>query len=760
MLERNIQADRAWNTWDVEHPAGLVYLPAGFQLRLGAYSTAAGSGAWLRMSDETRLGLHGTRAEYVEVETRHAGSTIHVSYAKLDAATMLGSVRLGPLREWGLRFWLLLVAGFDADARHPGRILDAAGDPTVFLIQRRSVVIALACADAPLRAGRYSASDTVLRDLERRGYFAPHEDEPDGTWSALRFNGEETPLIRFCVAAGNAAESAVARARAGLADGVLPLTAARERLERTQPALQGGPCAGSLEAVGDVIAWNTIWDQANHRPYTTLTRQWVPVKFGGWITWMNDLFYHALLAAQVDPELAEQNVRTGLSMATPEGNLACLLSEHDEWVDRSQPPIVTYLLWLISVRAGSTPLLELAYDTLAANHRWWFANRDGNGNALLEYGTSRMGTGLFVGTKLACKDESTMDNSPLWDDARYVPETGTLDCEDVGLNSLLALDAELLALIAVQLGRHEEAARWEEEAAACRERLSALWHEERGLFVNRYWDGRWSEHIAPTSFYPLLAGAATPEQAARMVREHLLNPAEFWGEWVLPAISRDDPGARDNVYWRGRIWPPLNFLVCQGLRRYGFDREAHDLALAGVRLFMTEWDNYRHCHENFNAETGEGHDGADSDPFYTWGALLPLLGTLDLLDVSPWRGLELGGDPDAGVQTLRQARLADGHYTYSLESGTRRLERNGHSILRTTARGRLTGVLMTPGVAALTLPPQTGAVTIEWPAITRPALVSLRVDELEVTSEGDGAHVTLRLGPADAVRRITVLYRP
>jgi putative isomerase len=519
----------------------------------------------------------------------------------------------------------------------------------------------------------------------------------------------------------------------------------------------GGPCAGALEAIGDVVAWNTVWDRYNHRPYTTLTRQWVPVKFGGWITWLNDIAYHALLAAHVDREVADQNVRTVLSMATPEGNLACLLSEHDEWVDRTQPPVLSYVLWLMYLRSGATALLELAYDTLGANHRWWFAHRDGNGNGLLEFGTSNDGTGLFVGTKLACKDESTMDNSPLWDEARFVPGSGTLDVEDVGLNSLLALDAEMLGFIATALGRADEAASWQAEGVRLRAGLGALWDGERGIFANRHWDGHWSTHLAPTSFYPLLAGAATPDQAARMVREHLLNPKEFWGDWVLPSITRDDPAALDNVYWRGRIWPPLVFLVCQGLRRYGFDTEAHEVAVRSMNLFMREWSAHAHCCENFNAQTGEGCDSVDTDSFYTWGALLPLLACADLLDVGPWRGMELGGEPDDEAQAIRLLRLRDGVYSYAVGGGWRVLKRDGQEILRTDARGRLTHVQIAETYAEMVVPPQERDVTVCWPTTSRDRLVEITVDGVSVHPADD--HVALHLTPCAARRHIVLLCR-
>ena len=38
------------------------------------------------------------------------------------------------------------------------------------------------------------------------------------------------------------------------------------------------------------------------------------------------------------------------------------------------------------------------------------------------------------------------------------------------------------------------------------------------------------------------------------------------GRYGLPSTPNDDPAYRDNSYWRGRVWGPLNLLVYMGLR--------------------------------------------------------------------------------------------------------------------------------------------------------------------------------------------------
>jgi putative isomerase len=274
--------------------------------------------------------------------------------------------------------------------------------------------------------------------------------------------------------------------------------------------------------------------------------------------------------------------------------------------------------------------LERAYPVLRRAFDWWFEARDGDGNGLLEPGSSPVGEGHFVHTKQAALDEAAMDNSPIYDQAAFDQAAHTLDCEDVALNSLLVLEAETLALMAAELGRPQD------EADALRARRAALaalvrerlWDPARKIFANRLWSGEFVRSLGPSSFYPMAAGIATAEQADAMVKDHLLNPWEFWGDHPVAGTPFDDPASGDNVYWRGRVWPTMNYLVWLGLRRYGFEREAKELSDRGWRMFAHGWAD-RRCWENLNQRTGEGGDSPDSDPFYTWGALLALIGELD-----------------------------------------------------------------------------------------------------------------------------------
>ena len=93
-----------------------------------------------------------------------------------------------------------------------------------------------------------------------------------------------------------------------------------------------------------------------------------------------------------------------------------------------------------------------------------------------------------------------------------------------------------------------------------------------------------------------------------MIQKHLLNPDEFWGEWIIPSIARDDPAFPDQNYWRGRIWGPMNYLVYLGLRNYDDPEVRRDFAQKSYELFLKEWTENGHVHENYNAITGSGDD--------------------------------------------------------------------------------------------------------------------------------------------------------
>ena len=163
-----------------------------------------------------------------------------------------------------------------------------------------------------------------------------------------------------------------------------------------------------------------------------------------------------------------------------------------------------------------------------------------------------------------------------------------------------------------------------------------LWSDAAGLYLDELPTGR-SRRVAASNFLPLVAGVPSARQARRMVGV-LRDPARFRGDWVLPTISRDDPAFDDQQYWRGSIWPPMNYLVLQGLRRYGFDQVASELAWKGALMFLADCRRTGFCRENFDARSGRGQGRR----FQSWGPLFALGAIEEFVDACPWRGLRIG----------------------------------------------------------------------------------------------------------------------
>jgi Mannosylglycerate hydrolase MGH1-like glycoside hydrolase domain len=735
--EASIPAAQAWNSWDSVHPAEFVHLPSGVRLAFAAYSAKANRFTRFPPGPAVRLGPRTIGLETAALTLAHAGTEIALQLALDGEDRLVGRWWARRFGEWGLRFWLLLVLRWEPPAGGGAAIWRFDGRAAELTAEACGRSAVCRTAPMPLMATFHEDWAALQGEFEREGYFYLGSRGVEGRFAALRFNLEENPAGRFDIAVAPADAPVLSRPTSVLVEPA-PGNPVREAPQ------------DALEAVRDVIAWNTVWDSANRRRYTALSRHWVAQKFGGWGVWLDDLFYHALMAAPFDLDLARDNLRAVLAGRQPAGNLPCLLTGNDAWVDRSQPPICAFVVWLLYLRSGGRDLLELAYKPLLANHDWWWRTRDGNGDGLLEFGSSPVGGGLYRGTKLAAKDESSMDNSPTHDETTFHLESGTLDCADVGLNSLIALDGEMLALIARAIGDGATARRLELRTEALRQRIAdRLWDPDRQVFANRLWSGRFVRSLAPTSFYPLLAGAARPDQAAAMVRL-LADPRKFGGHWLLPSVARDDPAFADNVYWRGRIWPPLNFLVWHALRRAHYDAAAGELADNGYRLFMGEWRHHRRCPENYNAVSGAAMDQPDTDPFYGWGALLPYLAVAATVDVNPWGGWEIrhrGEDMAVGPMLLPAGRVR-------LESrdGVLRIGIDGRPCVETNLLGRLVEIELAPDRFAVTLP----AIALEgaWLEFADRSPLSATLDGRSLALAGG----RLPLHPSRATQRLDVRF--
>lgn len=452
---------------------------------------------------------------------------------------------------------------------------------------------------------------------------------------------------------------------------------------------------GVAEAITNNLFWMTLYQPDYHRRYTPAGRRWVfPRPDGGlddWTIFEWDSFFNSLEASIESETLAVEIVRSVLDTQYPNGNIPNWRGRFGGTPDRSQPPVGSFTVLKLFERTGNQDLLKAAYPFLKKWHGFWkskrpsgTARRDGNGDGLLEWGSDKeMLSGPVPpweegasGAQRA-KWESGQDDLPNWDDVPYNEETGTLTMNCVDLSSLYALDSWCLAQMADILNQradHEAYLAEYERTKALVNRV--LWNEREHFYFDRHWDGRFSTRKAASNFYPLLARIPDDKRALEMLR-HLLNPREFWGDYVLPTISRDDPAFKDQQYWRGTIWPPTNYLVYQGLKAYGFDTVASEFARKSAGLFLRSWQNFQLCPENFDSRTGE----AGGQRYQSWGPLFALIGVEEYLDFTPWEGFRFGTMKPERKGSLSRLAILGRHYDVEVAPSEIVLKEEGREIV-------------------------------------------------------------------------------
>ena len=294
-----------------------------------------------------------------------------------------------------------------------------------------------------------------------------------------------------------------------------------------------------------------------------------------------------------------------------------------------QPPVHAIAVYAIVAqgrrRGGSDrrdveEFLVGSFDRWLAWHRWLVAARDRDGDGLVEIHHSW---------------ESGMDNSPRWDipyaavhpgpmqgydrldnrhvaDARQRPtdedyrrylwlveqmaQVGWDDdriaehvdfrVADVFVSALLAHASELLAELAIDLGRRDAAAELAAVAARCRSGVLAAVSPTTGLARDRdLQTGQWLDSPTVGGFAPLLCVADGGVRAAQV--EALRGP--HWAGHpalrcaVPPTTSPDAPEFASRTYWRGPQWPIVTWLLWWTARRYGDDALAAQLRSESLR---------------------------------------------------------------------------------------------------------------------------------------------------------------------------------
>jgi alpha,alpha-trehalase len=196
-------------------------------------------------------------------------------------------------------------------------------------------------------------------------------------------------------------------------------------------------------------------------------------------------------------------------------------------------------------------------------------------------------------------------------DPMLLAEHGSFHVESLEINAIRAADMDAMARIAHILGKPAESASWLARAERVREGFRAkmivngLPYDLAGL------DERPILQANAGQFVTLFGGLPTLGQAEQLVRQ--LREANFWTAFPITNTPTDSSEYSPEHYWRGNVWPCLNWLIYKGLRKYGYDDLADQIASCSFALLQQSgfWEYY-------HPETGQGLGG----PSFSWAAVM------------------------------------------------------------------------------------------------------------------------------------------
>lgn len=287
-------------------------------------------------------------------------------------------------------------------------------------------------------------------------------------------------------------------------------------------------------------------------PYSWSTPDRVPHRD----MWLWDSAFHAVALRHLNPFLAQEQILSVLAHLRDDGFLPHSVRPDGTASTITQPPILGWAAWKVHESRKDPAFLAKVYPPLKRFLGFFPAERDRDRNDLCEWESG---------------GASGMDNSPRFD--------AGADFDALDLNCFLVSEYRTMARMTQALGGDlaNDTELWNRLADEISRRINALlWDEDRGFYCDRRIGGDLAPLKTVCGFLPLFAHLATAPQAERLV-EHLRNPREFWTPFPVPSVAREEATYSKDM-WRGPTWANYNYLVIEGLHRYGYDALARELA--------------------------------------------------------------------------------------------------------------------------------------------------------------------------------------
>ncbi len=349
-----------------------------------------------------------------------------------------------------------------------------------------------------------------------------------------------------------------------------------------------------------------------------------------WRSWLSPLAPDDVSTSGITqpPVIAEAVVQIGKKMNLPERRI---------WYKMVYPSLLAYHQWLYSERDPHREGLVLQihpWETGLDNTPPWMAELHEH---LLPWWIRAMEKcrldtvfGWFRSDrKFVASDEreSNIEALAVYDiqrrfrrkayDFDKIIDHSLFAIEDLNFNSIFIRANVHLKYIAKSI-RVELPTDLIESMSKTEKAFEQLWDTYSNEYYSRdFVSHRLLKQSSIAALMPLYAGSISQERADSIVRL-LENEHRFGPSYPVPSVPLDSPWFKPQKYWQGPTWINMNWMIIDGLRRYGYKDHA-----AALRESTLELVNNAGFFEYFNPMTG-APAGA---PMFSWTAAL----TIDLL---------------------------------------------------------------------------------------------------------------------------------
>lgn len=206
-----------------------------------------------------------------------------------------------------------------------------------------------------------------------------------------------------------------------------------------------------------------------------------------------------------------------------------------------------------------------------------------------------------------------------WDIERILARSH-FTCQDLAFNCILIRANQHLHTIAKTIGRSipEDMA---EQMKKTEESLEKLWDGfYKQYFSQTFVTNKLVKEPTIATLLPLYSGSISKERAQQLV-DVLSSEKEYASTNPIPTVPFSSKWYKEFGYWQGPSWINTNWLIVDGLRRYGFHEEAQRISESSINMVG------RHGpFEYFSARSGQPA-GAKN---FSWSASLTIQMIMEL----------------------------------------------------------------------------------------------------------------------------------